>query len=408
MTAGNRLHVLTESASSLQATLRLVSLTTLGVSRTRWLLGTSPPEVVVESLLRAKLPPGQPPPLVEVRRSMVENWQRSLLAQDVDQITTANEGAVVLDAGHDLWPFALDPDPPVLLFIAGDPELLVSGRRVAVVGTRRCSAVGRSVAREIGWTLSEAGVSVVSGLALGIDAAAHQGAGRTTTGAPRIGVVASGLDVAYPRRNAALWDEVARSGVLISETPMGERATRWRFPARNRLIAGLSELVIVVESHATGGALITVDEAAARGVEVAAVPGSVNSPACDGTNELLMDGAAPVRNGLDICQMLGIETPSAANGAELADQATAPSPDVIPGMALHPVADSCSPDDPDSSVEMALLAEVAGGAVHMDALASALKLRVPQLLALVARLQRENRIVIEGSMIGPTHRKGYN
>lgn len=414
MNGNNPLHTLTQSTSSLQATLRLVSLTNLGVSRTRWLLGTHPPELVVQCLLRGRLPPDQPPPpLVEVRQSMVDNWRQALLAQDVDQIARANQGALVLDAGHERWPFALDPDPPVLLFVAGDPELLVSGRRVAVVGTRRCSAVGRSVAREIGWTLAEAGVNVVSGLALGIDASAHQGAGRITTGAARIGVVASGLDMPYPRRNAALWDEVARSGVLISETPMGERATRWRFPARNRLIAALSELVVIVESHATGGALLTVDEAAARGIDVAVVPGSVTSPACDGSNELLMDGAVPVRNGRDICEMLGLEPAGAvvaepaAAVTEVGQQALLPTA-VTAESGKGPAATSGGQDSPQQPVELALVAEVAGGPLHMDALGIVLELPVPRLLALVAKLQREGRIVIEGSMIGPAPRRGYN
>ena len=105
------LHTLTQSASSFRATLRLVSLTNLGVSRTRWLLGTFPPELVVENLLRGRLPPGQPPPpLVEVRQSMVDKWRDGLVAQDVAQIVAANQGVTVLDAGHNRWPFALDPD----------------------------------------------------------------------------------------------------------------------------------------------------------------------------------------------------------------------------------------------------------------------------------------------------------
>ncbi|NNF55647.1 MAG: DNA-protecting protein DprA [Acidimicrobiales bacterium] len=398
----NPLSVLTRNRSSFQATLRLVSLTNLGVSRTRWLLGTHPPELVVECLLRGRLPPHQPPPPVfEVNEMMLEKWRHGLMAQDVDQIMRANQGALVLDAGHDRWPFALDSDPPVLLFVAGDPELLVSGRRVAVVGTRRCSAVGRSVAREIGRTLAQSGVSVVSGLALGIDAAAHQGAGRIAThGGARIGVVASGLDMAYPKRNTALWEEVARTGVLISETPMGERATRWRFPARNRLIAGLSELVVVVESHATGGALITVDEAAIRGIDVAAVPGSVNSPACAGSNELLLDGATPVRNGRDICQMLGLDTPVA--GLDKVGQ-QAMSLEAGTPVPCKPAAPSPVGADAEQTLEQALVSEVAGGPLHLDALVVALDLPVIQLLALVAKLERDGNIVIEGSMIGPAH-----
>jgi DNA processing protein len=119
-------------------------------------------------------------------------------------------------------------------------------------------------------------------------------------------VAASGVDIPYPRRHAALWDQVAERGAMISETPPGRPAQAWRFPARNRIIAALSRMVVVVESHEGGGSLITADAAIARGIDVRAVPGPVRSPASAGTNQLLHDGPAPVRDARDVLDGLGI------------------------------------------------------------------------------------------------------
>jgi DNA processing protein len=202
---------------------------------------------------------------------------------------------------------AADPEPPSVCFVLGDPEHLAAPARVAVIGTRSATGPGLDMARRLGAELAEAGVAVVSGLARGIDAAAHTGAVRAG-GAPPIGVVGSGLDVPYPRANAALWADVARSGVLISEAPPGAPPSAWRFPARNRLIAGLADLVVVVESRASGGSMLTVREAIVRGRQVMAVPGSVTSPAADGTNQLIYDGCCPVRDALDVLVALGLST----------------------------------------------------------------------------------------------------
>jgi DNA processing protein len=153
--------------------------------------------------------------------------------------------------------------------------------------------------------LAAAGVHIVSGLALGIDGAAHRGALHAGGAAP-IGVVGSGLDVVYPRANADLWEGVAAAGVVLGEAPLGAPPEPWRFPARNRIIAALADLVVVVESHPSGGSLLTVLEAAARDVEVMAVPGSVRSPASAGTNALLADGRPPVRDADDVLVALGL------------------------------------------------------------------------------------------------------
>jgi DNA processing protein len=195
----------------------------------------------------------------------------------------------------------------------------------------------------LAWELATAGVCVVSGLALGIDGAAHagalegfRGAAEGWVAAPTVGVAASGVDVVYPRQHAALWRQVASTGAVISETPPGTPAQSWRFPARNRVIAGLARMVVVVESHVTGGSWHTVDAALRRGVEVAAVPGSVHSPASAGTNALLRDGATPVRGAQDVLDALGLQggavAPPEAGDARNNDRSTAAG-------APHPLAE---------------------------------------------------------------------
>jgi DNA processing protein len=208
---------------------------------------------------------------------------------------------------------ATDQEPPAVLFVRGDPGALAR-RRVAIVGTRQCTAYGIDVARELGCDLASAGVAVVSGLALGIDGAAHAGA-LAAGGAPPVGVVGSGIDVVYPRRHARLWHEVGASGLLISEAPLGTRPEPWRFPVRNRVIAALAEVVVVVESHAKGGSLHTVEAAMARDRQVMAVPGSVRSPASAFTNALLADGCAPARDATDVLVALGLAHGAAAEPA---------------------------------------------------------------------------------------------
>ncbi len=197
-----------------------------------------------------------------------------------------------------------DVDPAPLIFCRGslpDPSLV----HVAVVGTRRASSIGREVARELGMGLAEAGVVVVSGLALGIDGEAHRGA-LLADAAPPLAVVGSGVDVVYPKRHGDLWTEVANAGALISEAPLGGRPEPWRFPARNRLIAAFADLLVVVESRHSGGSLLTVEQALRRDLEVMAVPGSVRNKAADGTNQLLADGCAPARDVTDVLVALGL------------------------------------------------------------------------------------------------------
>ncbi len=202
------------------------------------------------------------------------------------------------------YPSALvgDPTAPPVLFCAGDAAVLESSPAVAIVGTRSATAYGRRVAAEMGLALAEEGVVVLSGLARGIDAAAHSGALRASmpTAAPPVAVVGTGLDVVYPSSSAELWEKVARRGAVLSESPLGTAPQPWVFPARNRIIAGLADVVVVVECHRSGGSLTTVEAAARRSVPVCAVPGSVHSPSSSGANALLVDGCTPVRDATDV------------------------------------------------------------------------------------------------------------
>ncbi len=246
----------------------------------------------------------------------MEQWRRAAGRVDLPAIDrrAAEVGASLWLRGDPRYPEALveDPDPPAVLFAAGDAGALrtsTGDRRpaVAVVGTRRCTSYGLDVARELGRDLAAAGVAVVSGLALGIDGAAHEGALAAGREAAPVGVVGSGLDVVYPARHRSLWRRVAEAGLLLSEAPPGAEPEPWRFPRRNRILAGLADVVVVVESHASGGSLSTVRAAIDRGVQVMAVPGSVRSPSSSGTNRLLADGVAPVTEVGDVLVALSLE-----------------------------------------------------------------------------------------------------
>jgi DNA processing protein len=199
---------------------------------------------------------------------------------------------------------ARDPQSPSMLLCLGEPAVLKGTPTVALVGTRAPTRYGIGVAAQLGAELSASGVSIVSGLALGIDGAAHEGA--CDAGAPPIAVVAGGLERPYPQRHARLWERVAERGVIVSESPAGIPTEKWRFPVRNRLLAALSDAVVVVESRHHGGAQHTVDAAIARGIPVGAVPGSIRSAASEGTNALLADGAFPVCSAGDVLVALSL------------------------------------------------------------------------------------------------------
>ena len=195
-------------------------------------------------------------------------------------------------------------DPPLGLFVRGS---LPPGPGVALVGARRASAYGREVAEWFGSELARAGVTVVSGMARGVDAAAHRGA--LSVGGPTVAVWGCGPDRVYPPEHEKLAEEIAAHGALIIEYPPGSPPLAHHFPERNRIIAGLAQVVVVVEAEARSGALITARLALDEGREVLAVPGSVFSPLSSGPNGLLLAGAAPALTVIDVLDQLGIAPP---------------------------------------------------------------------------------------------------
>jgi DNA processing protein len=239
------------------------------------------------------------------------------LAAFLEQLRDARDRAIRILLPEDLlFPAALRsiPDPPAVLYVAGDPVRLTRSC-IAVVGARRCSRAGASHARQFASELAAAGCTVVSGLALGIDAAAHAGAlphGRT------IAVLGSGLLALYPAAHRRLAEEiVAAGGALVSEYAPRQSARPYQFPERNRLISGLAHGVLVVEAGERSGSLITARLALEQGREVMAVPGPIASPASRGCHRLLREGAALVESSGDILQALGWETPPPKPGADL-------------------------------------------------------------------------------------------
>ncbi len=193
------------------------------------------------------------------------------------------------------------PDPPPVLFVRG--SLAEADRwALAIVGTRRPTAYGRQAAEWFAGELARAGIPVVSGLARGIDAIAHEAA--LKAGGRTLAVLPCGVDRVYPLEHARLAARILEQGALVSELPLGAPAEPGNFPARNRLISGLAVGVLVVEAGATSGALITAAHAAEQGREVFAVPGSIFSPASQGTHRLIRDGATPVTSPSELLEAL--------------------------------------------------------------------------------------------------------
>ncbi len=253
-------------------------------------------------------------------------------------------------------------DAPAVLFCAGDARMLRShlggddgGERrpaAAIVGTRRASPEGSAVARGLGRGLAAAGVTVVSGMAMGIDAAAHRGA--LDAGGPTVAVLACGPDVAYPATEAVLHRELRDSALIVSEAPPGATPRRWAFPARNRIIAALAQLTIVVEGAARSGSLITAEFATGLGRDVGAVPGRAGSPYTRGSNGLLKEGAAVVLDAEDALDVLlgtdrATRDAGAAPGAGLAPALQALLVDVHRGHVTVPALISAG-HDPDRAL----------------------------------------------------------
>lgn len=260
---------------------------------------------------------------------------------------------------------ALGDAAPRALFGTGDrtlPGRITAAGAVTIVGSRRSSAYGRTVAREMGAQLASAEIIVVSGLANGIDSAAHEGA--LDAGGTTLAVLGPGADRSYPRSAGKLYARIRSSGAVVSELPPGAPTFRWMFPARNRLMAAISGVTVVVEAAERSGSLITAEMAAEAGRQVAAVPGQVTSSASAGTNRLLAEGAALVCDAQDVLDLLL-------------------GPGAIEVGAVGPRIDpSCA----------TVLAAVEAGAATPDGVAIEAGVPFTQALVALARLEREGYV----------------
>jgi DNA processing protein len=253
------------------------------------------------------------------------------------------------------------PDPPPLLYVKGRADLL-SRPALAVVGSRNATAQGAANAEAFARTLSDAGLTVVSGLALGIDAAAHRGG--LAGSASSIAVLGTGADIVYPARNRALAHELAARGALVSEFPLGSGALPANFPRRNRLISGLALGCLVVEAAADSGSLITARLAAEQGREVFAIPGSIHSPLAKGSHALIKQGAKLVESARDILEELRLPAPH-------------------PGQAPAAEADA----------RLRLLLDALGhDACDLDTLSASCGLAAGELAALLTQLELDGRV----------------
>ena len=219
---------------------------------------------------------------------------------------TCPQGIIIIEKEDPRYPdqLRLIPQPPERLYCIGDTELLKLPM-AAVIGSRKCSEYGKKTAMAIGTSVGIAGAAVVSGMAKGIDSFGHLGA--LKAGGKTIAVLGCGADVCYPAENRKLYEQIAGEGLVISEYPPGTPPMPFRFPLRNRIIAGLSSVVTVVEAGRDSGALITATLAAELGREVYAVPGNITSMWSLGTNKLIADGAMPVVTVDDVARAMGLD-----------------------------------------------------------------------------------------------------
>jgi len=283
------------------------------------------------------------------------------------------------DPDYPAW-LAQIHDPPLVLFVRGDRPWL-NRPMLAIVGSRNATLHGIDMATELAAHLSQAGWTIASGLALGIDMAAHQGALRGP--GSTLAVMGCGIDQIYPRRHEALGQQIARQGALISELPPGTPPAAAFFPRRNRLIAGLSQGVVVVEAALQSGSLITARLASEGGREVFAVPGPVRSGVSRGCHQLLREGATLVESATDVLAVC--PAPVGSRPASGLSSAGPGHPPHAPGSTTGPM-----PQDP---LQQRILAALQGGAAHADQLAAHLDLPVHTLAAALLELELQGLLI---------------
>ena len=268
-------------------------------------------------------------------------------------------------------------DPPLLLFLMGNADLLVHPQRLAVVGSRNPTPQGAQNAHDFAQALAAAGVCVVSGMALGVDGAAHTGA--LDAGGATVAVVGTGLDRVYPSRHRALAHRIAQTGLVVSEFVLGTSPTPANFPKRNRIIAGLSQGTLVVEAALASGSLITARLAAEMGREVFAIPGSIHATQAKGCHALIRQGAKLVESAQDVLEDLRFVLPTvfaSADGHSGAESDA--SADVPPGV----------PDD-----QVPLLGALGHELVGLDALQARTGWPTAQLQAALLELELDGHVV---------------
>jgi DNA processing protein len=285
-------------------------------------------------------------------------------------------GATLLLPQDQAFPHSLReiPDRPTLLFALGRMELLACPA-VAIVGSRDHSGYGGAVCRDLAAGAAQAGVAVVSGMARGLDALAHAAA--LAAGGGTIGVLGNGLGVIYPAANRRLYQQVAESGLLLTEFPPGERPRVGSFPRRNRLISGLARVTVVVEAAEGSGALITVGTALAQGRDVMVVPGNITSPTSVGANRLIRDGAEPL---LDLSDLLA-HYPEAARAEPPRRSDPAPPPNLSPA-------------------EQRLFEALTGGPAGPDELILRAGISAPEVFAALSGLELRGLVVQEQGVVG--------
>ena len=290
---------------------------------------------------------------------------------DTELERAAQAGIQLLTREHAAYPAGLAqiPAPPPLLYVRGRLAA-VDAWSVAVVGTRSPTSYGKEAARRLAGDLAGAGVTVISGLAIGIDTLAHTAA--LEAGGRTIAVLACGADLVYPERNRALAEQICQAGAIISEFPLGAKPTPQMFPVRNRLISGLALGTLVIEAGIGSGALITVDYALEQGRDVFAVPGSIFSKVSQGTNQLLRNGATIATSAQDMLEALNLNAATAQQEIQLA-----------------------FPDDP---AEAALLDLVSYEPQHIDELRRASGLAVADVSAMLAMMELKGLVRQAGAL----------
>ena len=325
-------------------------------------------------------------------------WRAAASARDAARLLAAcrwREGARrhVLALGEPDYPELLlhAPDPPLLLYVQGDAALLrgsaADSACLAVVGSRQPTPAGRAHARAFAQAFARAGLTVVSGLAIGVDAAAHEGA--LEGGGPTVAVTGTGPDLVYPTRHRVLAERIAEHGAIVTEYPPGTPSRAEHFPQRNRIIAGLTRGTLVVEAALQSGSLITARLAAESGREVFAVPGSIDSPQSRGCHALIRQGALLVEQPQEVLAEIGWDSDQARTGAPGASQRAAPP------QAEGPVAPPADADDvsgPDTRTTRALLQALGYEPVDLDTLAARTGLPGAELAARLLELELDGRV----------------